>query len=214
MGPSQMLNDDEDGNGIDLDSIHFNEEITENANKELKKKIIELQTELETMKRERQRQLEEDDLGILYTGMVSETKGGPNDFIVDDNSEESIGLSDGGYGQTPSGPDPNTVALESSNDKPLEQQPQFIEFKNKMEDQMERLNEERNALEVSNQNVNMQLQEMKQQMDGLNREIKRVSDSKIELLINTSKEIDALRKLLTDYVQLANQQKEKYSGRQ
>merc|ERR1712129_9275 len=106
------------------------------------------------------------------------------------------------------------VELQSSNERPMEQSIEFIEFKNGMQDRMEALSEERDLLQASNANINEELQQMKQQMDGLEKEIERVSSSKAQLLINTSKEIDALRKLLTDYVKLANRQREKHNHRQ
>merc|ERR1711933_542874 len=172
------------------------EEMEQNANKELKRQIFALQQELETMKR--QKKMDEDDLGILDTEIA--TKGGPDDLeVIDEDS----------YGAMPMGPDPNSVALESSNDKPMEQQPQFIAFKNEMEDKLEKINEERNRLQESNENITGQLQKLESQINELNDEVNRVSRSKIELLINTSKEIDALRKLLSDYVQLAKRQREK-----
>jgi len=204
--PSQMFE-------IEDDLGTFNEEITENANKELKKKIIDLQTELEAIKR--QRQMDEDDLAVIV-GQENETKGGPmNDYLpTDESGDEQFDLQ-----ITKGGPDPNIVSsanveLQSSNERPMEQSIEFIEFKNGMQDRMEALSEERDLLQASNANINEELQQMKQQMDGLEKEIERVSSSKVQLLINTSKEIDALRKLLTDYVKLANRQREKNDQRQ
>merc|ERR1712129_79303 len=205
--PSQMFE-------IEDDLGTFNEEIAENANKELKKRIIDLQTELEAIKR--QRQMDEDDLAVIV-GQENETKGGPmNDYLptYEESGDEQFDLQ-----ITKGGPDPNIVSsanveLQSSNERPMEQSIEFIEFKNRMQDRMDALSEERDLLQASNANINEELQQMKLQMDGLEKEIERVSSSKVKLLINTSKEIDALRKLLTDYVKLANRQREKYNHRQ
>merc|ERR1712228_1130660 len=130
--PSQMI-DDADIDSADL----FKEEMEQIRIRELKRQIFGLQTELESMRR--QKEMDEDDLGILETGI--ETKG---DVEIDNHD----------------------VALE--------------ELKNKMNKQLN------------------------------DKEIERVSSSKIQLLINTSKEIDALRQLLSDYVKLAKKQKTVY----
>merc|ERR1712228_425038 len=145
--PSQMI-DDADIDSADL----FKEEMEQITIRELKRQIFGLQTELESMRR--QKEMDEDDLGILETGI--ETKG---DVEIDNHDHDD-------------------VALE--------------ELKNKM---------------------NKQLNDKENEIQKLNQEIERVATSKIQLLINTSKEIDALRQLLSDYVKLAKLQKEKNSVR-
>merc|ERR1712228_70950 len=145
--PSQMID------VADIDSADlFKEEMEQIRIRELKRQIFGLQTELESMRR--QKEMDEDDLGILETGI--ETKG---DVEIDNHDHDD-------------------VALE--------------ELKNKM---------------------NKQLNDKENEIQKLNQEIERVSTSKIQLLINTSKEIDALRQLLSDYVKLAKLQKEKNSVR-
>ena len=43
------------------------------------------------------------------------------------------------------------------------------------------------------------------QINSLNEEMKRIGIAKVELVESTSKEIDSLRQLLSDYVRIANQ---------
>merc|ERR1712066_997469 len=121
--------------------------------------------------------------------------------------DEVVSDSDDNYFKTPMGADPNSVALESSNEqKGIEEQPEFIDYKNKMEDEMERLNEEREKLSKSKQNIENKVNKMENEIDKLQNEIERISNSKIALLMNTSKEINALRELLSQYMNVAKRQ--------
>jgi len=178
--------DNKEKNKNNVNNIRFRNEMNQNETIELQNTIKELQKELQSLKK--QREQEEDDYSILDSGI--ETAGADATYI-DENDDEFD------YTQTTTtkgGPDPNQIELQGM-EKPLEEQQGFINFKNEM-------NEKINTLKQERINDN-------QEIKRLNEEIKRISNSKIELLMNTSKEIDSLRQLLSDYVNLANQQRNK-----
>merc|ERR1712113_689113 len=143
---SQMFEDS------DLDNTDFKMEIDETANKELKRRIFELNQELDVLKKEKKEmEMRMNDDDVIVRSEI-ETIGKDDD---DNNNNEYT---------TPMGADPNSVVALQMSEKPIEEQQGFIDYKNEMSEKMERLEDERNELEKSKQNIENKVGKMENEI--------------------------------------------------
>jgi len=146
---------------------------------------------------QRQEDADDDDL-VMESAAV--TKGGDNNEVDDDEYDEYGGhnllIQSNIQYETPRGPDPNEVDLESADQVELRHEVQTLKqekvnLKSHYDAELEKVKRNVKSLSVDN--------------ERLQNEVQHVKTSKIALLQSTSKEIDSLRRMLGDYVKMAKQ---------
>ena len=189
-----------------IDSIQIQLDSKDNEIQQQQAVIATLKQDMETLQLKQQQELE--DMRILET--ERETPQGPTLQGDDDDNTKPIYIQDtDGMAiqstiqyETPIGPDPNQVPLLTDNDN---------NNNGGLQQRVDALTQEKVAMkdyyDKELKGVRDEIKENQREINELNEEIKRIGLSKIQLLENTSKEIDSLRSLLSEYVRIANQQK-------